>query len=168
MQTTIYVTIGILIVLAIAVYFLFFRSGKSPSVAMFGAIESTLLQLQQRAFGNIVSPETAAKPSEAEMQKMMEQTGTVYNLVRFIYSIERHDQGFMHVISSQLIGDKTEEFHVQCMLFVMLTLTRQLEEFGISEKEVSFDISESDAGTQYLYMLLNPNQHQLISSKYQS
>ena len=165
MQTTIYITLGIVAVLAVIGYFLFFRSGKTPSVAMFGGIEGTLMQLQRHAFNNVVSPKTAKNPSEAEMQKMMQQTGTIHNLVRFIYSIENHEEGFLHVISSQLIGKKSQEFHVQCMLFVMLTLTRQLEEFGINEKDVSFDINESDSGTQYLYMLLNPQQHEKIASK---
>lgn len=157
-----------IIAIAVFVWLKFFRNGRSPSVSLIMAIETAIMQLQQRAFQNVITEDAVSEPNEAQLQAMEHQKMSVQNLIELIYSIEHHEKGFLHVISSRLTVQRPKEFQIQCMLFVMVILTRQLDEFGISEKDVSFDVDQSELGTHYLYMLLTTEQHAKIGSKFQN
>jgi hypothetical protein len=89
---------------------------------------------------------------------------TLEGTIRFVYTVEQQDGGFMHLVSSQLKRPKGKKYQVQCMLVVMLVLNRQLGQAGIRQEDMKFEIDESALGTQYVGMLLNADQQARLSA----
>ena len=138
---------------------------NTPSEAMFGLIHQGLRKLQVKVLRNILPEQQPGKAVGFNVKRMEDQTITLQNLIRFVYTVERQGDGFLHVISSQLIRRKSQKYQVQCTALVMLLLTRQLTEAGMNQEDVEFDIENSEMGTQYVCMLLDPSQHQQFADK---
>jgi hypothetical protein len=139
----------------------------TPSTAMFGLINRGLRKLQAKALKNILPEQEAGKAVGFNVKRMEDQTITLQNTIRFVYTVECQGDGFLHVISSQLMQQKGPKYQVQCTALVMLLLTQQLDEAGMNQEDVEFDIEESETGTHYVCMLLDPSQHQQFADKAQ-
>ena len=138
---------------------------NTPSEAIFGLINRGLRKLQAKALRNILPEQEAGKAVGFNVRRMEAQTITLQNVVRFVYTVERQGGGFLHVVSSQLIRRKSRKYQVQCTAAVMLLLNQQLAEAGMNREDVEFDIEESEMGTQYVCMLLGPNEHRQFADK---
>jgi len=130
-----------------------------PSSGTMGLIAKNILELRARAVRHIF-----AEGAESDIEVMNGLTARVSDAIRFIYTIEHFKGGLLHTVSSQLVCAKPREYQIQCMLIVMLTFNRELELTGISADDVELGIEESDLGTQYLRMLLSPEQHRRLLS----
>ena len=95
---------------------------------------------------------------------MARQTGTVQDALRFVYTVERSDQGMLHVISSQLLKRRSQKYQVQATAVVMLLLTQRMRKSGLKEEDVSIDLSESELGTQYVQMRLSSAHHEQFAA----
>ena len=153
-----YILAGIALLLIAG--FILWRRGNTPSVAMFRAIDEGIRQLQRNALNNILPEHTEGSAKGFDPDAMTGQTVRLHDTIRFIYTVEHHQQGFLHVVSSQLLRAKSRKYHIQCMLVAMLVLNSQLAESGIKQDDVTFDVDQSELGTQYVCMLLPPPQHQ--------
>ncbi|HOX05402.1 MAG TPA: hypothetical protein PK280_03290 [Planctomycetota bacterium] len=122
---------------------------------MFGKIGDAVSKLQLRAAKNIFPYTPGEEIRGFNPDAMQDLTICVEDTIRFVYTIEKHPQGLVHIISSQLCKPKSKKYHVQCMLVVMASLLRQIGDAGINQNEVKFEITESDLGTQYVNMLVS-------------
>jgi len=134
-----------------------------PSSVTMGLIAKSILALRARAVRHTFA-EDGNEGAVLDQEVMNGLTVRVSDAIRFIYTIEHFRGGLLHAVSSQLVCDKPREYQVQCMLIVMLTFNRELERAGISVDDVELDIEESDPGTQYLRILLSPEQHKRLLS----
>lgn len=134
-----------------------------PSSGTMGLIAKSILELRAKAARHIFS-ESGNEGAEPDQEVMNGLTARVSDAIRFIYTIEHFKGGLLHTVSSQLVCAKPREYQIQCMLIVMLTFNRELELAGIPADDVALDIEESDQGTQYLRMLLSPEQQKRLLS----
>jgi hypothetical protein len=151
----------ILIILIVVVAVYYFRN-QGPSVMMFSKISDGLSQIQKSAYGTIIPNSDSQSMANFDESKMKAQTVTLENTIRFVYTVEQNEYGFLHTISSQLLKRKNKKYQVQCMLVAMMTLNTQLKDASIEEGEVNFDIDESELGTQYIGMQLSEKQHEQL------
>ena len=138
------------------------RSAATPSVAMFQQIRETVTALQRIAASNVLPATGGEHVTGFSGERMMRQTARLDETIRFVYTVEEHERGFLHAVSSQLLRRKPQKYQLQCMLVVMLTLNQQLGDAGIEQEDVQFDISRSELGTHCVAMLLSPDQHDAI------
>lgn len=149
---------GIALLLAVVAFF-YWRNSTTPSIAMFRAIEAAILKLQQIAVTNILPAQPSGGAAGFNPDAMLRQTETLEGVIRFVYTIEHHENGLLHIVSSQLLRHKSLKYQIQCMLVAMLVLNRQLGDADIKQEEVAFDISQSELGTHYASMFLSQEQH---------
>ena len=158
-----YYIIGGIIVLLVAGFFIW-RLRTTPSVAMFGEIDKAIIRLQRTALNNILPEQTDVAVRDFDTDTMARNIANLHDTIRFIYTVEKHEHGFLHIVSSQLLRPKKQKYHIQCMLIAMMVLSRQLSDSGINQNMVSFDVGQSEFGTQYVLMLLSPQQHEQYSA----
>jgi hypothetical protein len=135
----------------------------TPSVAMFRAIDRGIQDVQRNAFHNVL-PDRKGEIRCFDEEAMRNQMLVLNETIRFVYTVEQRDSGFVHLVSSQLKRPKGEKYQVECMLVVMLVLNRQLAQVGIKQDEVKFEIQKSELGTHYVAMLLNTEQHERLAA----
>jgi hypothetical protein len=136
---------------------------QTPSITMFRQIGETLRTLQQRALKNIRPEAQAGEMRGLDLDAMQNQTLTVAGTIRFVYTVEKHSRGLVHMVSSQLCKPKRRKYQVQCMLTIMLHLSRQLSGAGIKSDDVKFEVTESELGTQYVAMLVSLEQQEKMN-----
>lgn len=139
------------------------RSDRLPAT-MFAETDQAIRTIQRSALRNILPECPGGVITDFDEDKMRECVTTVHRVIRFVCTVERHPQGLLHTISSQLIRRKSGKYHAQCMLTAMLVLYRELEESGIKQEDVTIEISEPDQGTHYLGMLLSRQQHDRLAA----
>jgi hypothetical protein len=61
-----------------------------------------------------------------------------------IYTVERVQDKFLHMVSSQLKRARSGNYHEQCMLTMIMFLERELEETGINPGDVELHFDQSD------------------------
>jgi len=154
------IIVGIVVLGLIA--FVVARNSATPSVAMFQRIRETVLALQKTAALNVQPITDGEHVTGFSEERMMRQTANVNETIRFVYTIEQHEEGFLHMVSSQLLQPKPQKYQIQCMLVVMLTWNQQLGDAGIQQQDVQFDVSQSELGTHYVAMVLRPEQHEAV------
>lgn len=137
----------------------FWHRNSMPSEEVLNRVFDGIKTVQVQALKNVIPLENADQLTGFDEKKMSEQTMCVDGMIRFIYTVEEHSDGYLHTVSSQLVKPRSRKYQVQCMLFVMITLNSQLERAGLNPETVKFDISESEMGTQYIEMLLSPQQN---------
>lgn len=140
-----------------------FRSRATPSVAMLRAVEGRILDLQRTALADVI-PDPHGELRGFDEQAARNRTATVDGTIRFVYTVEQRDGGFVHLVSSQLKRPRGSTYQVQCMLVVMLVLNRQLAQAGIKPEDVKFELDQSPLGTQFVGMVLNADQHARLSA----
>ena len=153
-----YIAAGLAILLIVTV--LIRRGGRTPSLAMFRAIEDGISRIQTAALRRVLpeQPEDGVKGFDREA--MVEQTIRLQETIRFVYTVEQREDGFGHTVSSQLLKRKGRKYHLQCMLVVILILNRQLSNAGINQDDVAIGVDQSGLGTLYVHMSLSPEQHE--------
>ena len=156
-----YVVAGVAVIIIVGA--IIRKSRATPSVAMFHAIERGILDLQRKALADVLPDQQREIRGFAE-KAALGHTVTLKETIRFIYTVEQREGGFMHLVSSQLKQPRGKKYQMQCMLVVILVLNRQLEQAGIKQDDVKFDIDESAVGTQYVGMILTAEQHGRIMS----
>lgn len=159
MPTYLYYAAGAVAILILVSIFVWHR-GQTPSDAIWNGIAEAIPQLQRRAVRNILPLQPPGGARDFQPQRAAAQTRRVADTIRLVYTVEQHEHGFLHAVSSQLVRRKSRKFHVHCALVVMLVLERQLTDSGITKEDVAFNVDQSDLGTFYVYMLLSPEQHQ--------
>ncbi|MHA2218769.1 MAG: tetratricopeptide repeat protein [Candidatus Hodarchaeales archaeon] len=138
---------------------------RGPSVAMMGRIDKALRTVQKQAAANILPASDEGEALSLDVKTMQKQTITVANTIRFIYTVEEHPEGLLHMVSSQLIKSRSKKYQVECMVFVTIVLRQfQFEEAGIKQDDVKLNIFETEMGTQYVSMLLTSDQHNKLMS----
>ena len=167
MPTNAYYIIGGIVVLLVVGFF-FWRRRATPSVAMFRAIDDAITRLQRTALTNILPEQPQGTVKGFDPDTMAGQTARLHDTIRFIYTVERHGFALLHIVSSQLLRPKSQKYHIQCMLVVMMVLNRQLDDSGIKQDDVSFDVDQSELGTQFVYMSLSPQQHEQLLERSKS
>jgi hypothetical protein len=162
--TPIFVTIAVLI--ASGIVFFLLRRSTAPPAAMFAEIRTAILDLQRVASQNIFLVGQTHKLNGIDQDHMLRQSCHVRETIRYVYTIEESESGFVHVISSQLLKPKPEKYQIQCMLIAMLTLNQCLADSSIDPKSVEFNIDRSATGTHYVAMSLTRQQHdQMLASR---
>lgn len=161
-MTTWCVAAGMVTVAMVAVIAWKRRNDRLPAT-MFAQTDQAIRTIQRSALRTILPRSREGDPPDIDEERMRQCVTTVHRVIRFAYTIEEHPKGFLHTLSSQLIRPKPGKYHVQCMLTAMMVLYRELEESGIRQSEVTIELSESDEGTHYLGMLLNPRQHDWLA-----
>jgi hypothetical protein len=146
---------------ALVVISVIFRRRSTPSVAMFEAIQHGILDLQQKALRSIL-PDHHGEIRGFDEATALDTVVALEDTIRFLYSVEEHEGGFLHLISSQLIRPRAEKYQIQCMLVVMLVLNRQLGEAGVQPEDVRFELTKSELGTHYVGMHLTAEQHRRL------
>lgn len=160
-----YVVAGVVALVAAAVGVVLWRRHNAPSAAMFAAIDQTVRELQRKALRNVLPEQKEGEVAGFDEKKMRDQTASLHDVIRFVYTVEHQQDGFLHVVSSQLKRARSKKYQIQCMLVVMLVFSRELAESGVEQEDVKFQIDESELGTQYVCMLLTPDQHdQLVGT----
>lgn len=161
---------GIIVVLVLVVvvagFVIHSRRQAVPSAQMFASINDSLRLVQQKASAAPFSDRQAKElhgMNAATMGKMQDQTVVVNGTIRLIYTVEEKPEGFLHVISSQMVKSRPAKYHISCMLVVMLVLNQQLAEAGIDANDVKFGMEESELGTRYVNMLLTADQHRILT-----
>ncbi len=157
-----YILAGVITVVMLGVGF--WKRSNNPSVAMFGEIERAVRQLQCKAVDHVME-DGSDYIARFNADSTAGQTVTIRNIFRMIYTVEHIREGFLHTISSQLKRAKGGNYHEQCTLIVMMVLQRELEEAGIKQDDVELQLEQSEFGTQYIYMLLDSNQHSRLSQR---
>lgn len=138
--------------------------GEVPTSELMEEIDRDIRSLQLKA-GAKVFPEATEGGGGPEPSAMQDLCATAGGTIRFVYTVERFQGRLLHTLSSQLVADKSKQYHIQCMLVAMMVLQKEVDDAGIKPDDVKFDIAESDRGTQYLRVLLTPDQHRLVMEK---
>jgi len=153
------------VVVIIVIVIVYRKRSGGPSVEAFQRITDAIMTIQRVAVRNVL-PQTKSGAITGINEKQMEsQTAIVDDTIRFIYTVERDEEDYLHIVSSQLVKRKRRKYQIESMLIVMLAFQRQLPECGIKPENVEFDIQESELGTQYVMMKLNEKQNGLLKSK---
>ena len=138
------------------------RRSAGPSAVMFQEIRNTVLALQRVAAARVIPGAVGEDGAGLSVDDLRNHSACVRETIRFVYTVEETEGGFLHTVSSQMLAPKPEDYQVQCMLVAMLTLNQQLSEAGLDPDDVGFEVSASEHGTHYLAMLLTAGQHETI------
>lgn len=130
-------------------------------------LSAGLLTLQRRAFKNVMSPpdEGHRLPSRKDLQQSHFNTCQQFGIV---YTIAHENGSYIHTISGKAPG-RPRKFVIESMLILILELTRQFEEAGYQFDEAGhgdspkLNIAESELGTQFIELLLTPEQHERLA-----
>ena len=156
-----YITIAVLAIALAMHAVIFLTKRKHPSAAIHEAIEKAILELQNTAIDNVITEESKG----FDPNLMAKLTVTVKKTLKLIYTVQQHEKGFLHTVSSQLKRTKGENYHIECMLIMMLILQNELELIGINPDDVKLQFDQSELGTLYIEMLLTPGEHNRFSRK---
>jgi hypothetical protein len=156
----IWITIAVVVV--ILILFIVSRKRAIPPVEMFKEIGDAIFNLQKKAASNIHVAQDGKDITGISIDKMQNQTLRIQDTIRFVYTIEQNGDEIIHAISSQMLKPKPRKYQLSCMLFVMLTLNKQINEAKINPDDVQFNIDQSELGTLYVNMTLTHSQHDAI------
>jgi len=161
-ETLMWYAIGTIAALIIVIA-LIRRRNSTPSLVMYVAIGNAVADLQGKALRQILPDKKDDAPGRDE-DAVRELSIVLHHTIRFIYTIERSGDDFLHVISSRLTAPRTRDYQIRCMLHVMLVLNAQLADAGIKSEEVQSEVVHSDTGVQYYALSLSPPQHKLLAA----
>lgn len=162
MESSLSIIAGIIILLIIV--FVVRQRGATPPLTLWRLIEEAIPPLQRIALTTILPREAPGHITGFDADAMNRQVVSLHETIRFVYTIEKDAERFVHIVSSQMLRPKPPKFQIECMLVVMLVLNRQLGEAGIKHEDVSFEVNQSELGTHYIYMFLSPaQQEQLVA-----
>ena len=156
-----YITIAVITIALVIHAVMFLTKLKHPSTAMYDAIAGAIIELQNTAIENVIAGENQGFDPDL----MTKLTTTVKKTLRLIYTVEQQEERFLHTVSSQLKCNKGENYHIECMLIMMLILQNELELIGTNTDEVELQFDQSELGTLYLEMLLTQGEQNRFSRK---
>ena len=134
---------------------------KLKNRSILKAIKNTFIELQRKAIDNVISE----KSIESDFHLPLDLTVTIKNKLRLIYTVDEGKEGFLHTISSQIKDEEDRDFHVECMLYIMMILHYELEMIDINQEDAAIQFDGSEFGTLFLELFLTQGEHNRFSKK---
>jgi hypothetical protein len=134
---------------------------KRKDQSIFKAIKNTFMELQRKAIDNV----THEKNQGFNLDLMSNLSATVKKKLSIVYTVKQGDEGFLHTISLKMKGGGDKDFHIECMLHIIMILHSQLKQIGISEEDASIQFDESKYGTLFVELFLTPGEYERFSNK---